>query len=138
MVLVFVLAFLLQHVRLASLERRWPRIEPKASEIENIQNRIRKFRGWFGDQPQSMLVMKRLTEVFPAEGSVWLTSLKVKNLSEVSCSGKARSNRDWLDLLDRLREAKGVREVKVVQVKGSDPVQFAFNFVWREGPAGGR
>ena len=130
-------AFFWQHLRLSRLENDWRAIEPRVTEVEMLQQRVRQFRLWFDDSPQALSIARELTEAFPEDGAVWAKQVGIKDLSEVSCSGSARSNQDWLRMLDSLRETKGVEDLQVSQVRGGSPLQFSVSFRWNAGESDG-
>lgn len=127
--------FLLQHWHLSRLESRWVAIEPIVVETEALQQKVRQFRLWFDDSPQGLLIARELTEAFPDDGAVWARRVEIRDLSEVSCSGNARSDVDWLEMLDDLRETKGVQELQVSQIQGESPLRFTLSFRWNAGEA---
>ncbi len=124
-------AFLYQDYTLRSLDSRWQSIEPKVKEVEALQARIREFRPWFDDTVPSLTIARALTEAFPERASVWAKDLTIKESSQVTCSGYARTNQDWLDMRDRLRAAKSVKDLKVHQIRGKSPLEFTISFAWR-------
>jgi len=130
-------AFFVQHWRLSSLEKEWETIEPIANETEALQQKVRTFRPWFDESPATMVILKKLTEAFPKEGAVWAKTLGIKDLSQTSCSGYAQTNRDWLKMLDTLRDTPGVEDLQVSQVQGGSPVQFTMSFRWNAGESDG-
>jgi len=137
LVLGFGTAFLYQHWRLSRLEYEWSTIEPTVAEIETLQGQIRQFRDWFDESPQSLMLVRTLTEAFPEDGAVWAKMVSIKNLSEVSCSGYARTDQDWETMRDYLREMKGVGSLHVSQIQGDSPLQFALTFSWNSGGSDG-
>jgi hypothetical protein len=132
-VLLILLAFFIQYVRLSILESRWHAIEPQVTEIDGMQQNIRKFRPWFDNSARTLTILKNLTQAFPEDGVVSVKTLEIKDLSDVSCSGVADDNQALLKLLDRLRAANHVEDVKVESVRGKSPLQFTFNFHWSDG-----
>jgi hypothetical protein len=92
-----------------------------------LQDKIRRFKPWFDDSIPSLSVARILTEAFPEEGSVWLKSLEIKDRTEVTCSGQARDNREWMAMVDRLRKTSGVLDLQVLQVRGAAPLQFTLS-----------
>ncbi|MFH1742611.1 MAG: hypothetical protein ABIH23_26705 [bacterium] len=137
LLLCLVAAFVFQYWRLSTLESQWQSIESDVTEVEGLQEKIRKFRPWFNQSIQSLTITQKLTEAFPEEGDVWLKTLEINNLSEVYCSGFARSNREWLKMLDRIRETKQVDALQVRQIRGDNPLQFTLSFRWNEGTGNG-
>jgi hypothetical protein len=123
-------AFLLQYQRLLHLERRWKTLEPKVGALEKLQERLRQFRPWYDDSIQSLSILGKITTAFPEEGAVWVKSLEIKGMSKIQCSGNARSNREWLEMLERLRKVPGIEDLQVLQVRGNAPVEFRFSFRW--------
>ncbi|MCL5096737.1 MAG: hypothetical protein M1608_04260 [Candidatus Omnitrophica bacterium] len=126
-------ALLVQQWQLSRLESRWRAIEPRATELEALQQKARKFRPWFDQSLGGLRILRRLTEAFPEEGSVSAKTLQIKDLTEVTCAGQARDNQSLLRLLDQLRAASQVADLKVQQVRGKTPLQFNLSFRWTEG-----
>jgi len=129
-------AILSQQWQLARLRAQWAALEPEVRELEDMQQQIRRFRGWFDESLPSLSILRRLAEAFPAEGAVTAKTLEIRELSTVTCSGTARDNAAFLKMLDQLRAAKEVGNVKVDQLRGKTPLQFTLNFHWGHGGAG--
>jgi hypothetical protein len=121
-----------QKFRLSRLQAQWTAMEPKVRDLESVQGQIKRFRPWFDESFRSLTIVRRLTEAFPEDGAVTAKALEIRDLSFVTCSGVARDNRAFLRMLDQLRAAKEVRDLKVDQVRGKTPLQFTFNFQWGE------
>jgi hypothetical protein len=135
MVLLVSSFFLYQYWRLSRLESEWKSIEPRASELAMLQDKVRQFRPWFDDSIQGLTIVRKVTEAFPEDGTVWASNLEIKTTSDlgriaVSCSGKARSNPEWLKVMERLRQTKGVEDLRFQQVRGDAPLQFTLSFNW--------
>ncbi|MCD6287604.1 MAG: hypothetical protein J7M12_00675 [Candidatus Hydrogenedentes bacterium] len=123
--------FLLQHIKLSRLETYWAGIEPTVKEARAIQEKIKAFRPWFDDSPQTLMIARKLTEAFPEQGTVWVKSISMKNdLTEISCTGYARDDAGWMDVLDRLRDTAGIKNMQVINVQGDSPLRFTFIFEW--------
>jgi Tfp pilus assembly protein PilN len=125
-------AFLFQQWQLSRLQTQWAAMEPKVKELDNMQQQIKKFRPWFDGSFRSLSILRKLAESFPEEGVVTAKTLEIRELSSITCSGTARDNQAFLRMLDQLRAAKEVTDVKVDQVRGTAPMQFTFNFHWGE------
>jgi len=136
-ILFLIAAFGYQNWRLSKLESQWKDLKPKAAEVEALQKQVRKFRAWFDDSVPSLDIILLLAQTFPEEGSVWVKSLEIKDSLEVSCSGSAKSNPDWLTMWDKLLANKEVGELQVQQMRGGSPLQFTLNFRWKGGLADG-
>jgi hypothetical protein len=118
-VLALVGAVLYQNWELASLESEWTGMEPQVAQVEALQARIRDVRPWFGDALPGLDALRLLAEAFPERGTVWATSVQIKEGSEITLSGRAESNEDLLGMLDRLRDGPGVEDLRVLQVQDS-------------------
>ena len=142
-VLILAIAFIYQDWRLSRLESRWNTIEPQVSAVAALQDQVRRFRPWFDDSAQSLAIARSLAEAFPEAGDVWAEWLEIKEQTDsgrlmVSCRGKARNNREWLQMLERLRQGKGIEDLRFQQVRGEDPLQFSLSFLWNAGGTNGR
>ena len=127
-------AFFAQEWQLSQLRSKWLAIAPAVTEVEDLQQQIRKFRPWFDDSFRSLSVLRKLTEAFPEEGVVSAKTFEIRELSSVTCSGVARDNLAFLKMLDQLRVSKEIADLKVDHVSGKAPQQqFTFNFRWEPG-----
>lgn len=124
--------FLYQQWQLSRLRSQWSVMAPTVTELESLQQQIRKFRPWFDDSMRSLSILRRLTEAFPEDGVVTAKTVEIRDLSIVSCSGTARDNQAFLKTLDQVRAIKEVADVKVDQTRGKSPMHFTFNFHWSE------
>ena len=110
-------------------------MEPNVTELENLQQQIRKFRPWFDESFQSLTILRKLSEAFPEDGVISVKTLDIRDLSTITCSGVARDNQALFKVLDQLRSTKEIANVKIDQIRGKVPLQFTFNFQWGEGAA---
>lgn len=129
------LLFLGQQMLLWRWQGRWDAIKVQVGKLESIQKEIRLYRPWFDDSVRSLGILRRLTESFPEDGSVSAKSIEMRPDGRVVCSGTARDNQAWLRMLDQMRNARGITDVQVGQVRGKSPIEYTFNFRW-EGPGG--
>jgi hypothetical protein len=132
--LVIGLALLFQYWQLTRWKSRWATVKPRVTELEDLQQQIKRFRPWFDDSFRSLSVLRRLTEAFPEEGSVSAKTIEFREPSIIICSGTARDNLAFLNTLDRLRAIREISDIKVEQVRGKSPMQFTLNFQWVERP----
>jgi len=123
-------AFLFQQWQLSRLQTQWAAMGPRVKELDEMQQQIKKFRPWFDESFRSLSILRKLAESFPEEGVVTAKTLEIREAASVTCSGAARDNQAFLRMLDQLRAAKEVSDVKVDQVRGTAPMQFTFNFHW--------
>lgn len=130
-VLLIALPGFLQARHLRSLEARWKEISPRVTVLEQMQEDIRRFRPWFDNTAPSLAVIDEVTQAFPEDGAIWAKTIDLKPDAVFSCSGLARNNQAIMDTLERLRRNPHVTGLKVRQVRGENPVQFSFQFTWK-------
>lgn len=129
------LTFLGQQWLIWHWQGRWDAIKARVGKLESMQKEIRLYRPWFDDSFRSLGILRRLTESFPEDGSVTAKSVEIRASGRVVCSGSARDTQAWLRMLDQMRNARGITDVQVEQVRGKSPLEFTFNFRW-QGPGG--
>jgi hypothetical protein len=129
--LIICAAFLIQQWQLSRLRSRWAAIAPNVTELENLQQQIRKFRPWFDDSLSCLNILRRLTESFPEDGVVSAKTVEIRELTAVTCSGTARDSNALSKMEDKLSATKGVTEVHIER-RGLSPLQFTCNFHWDE------
>jgi len=130
--LLVVLAFLVQQVQLFYWHAKWSGMKTRVTELENMQQQIKKFRPWFDDSCRSLSILRRLTEAFPEDGTVSAKSVEIREPANVICSGTARDNAALLRTTDKLRGTKEVANVHIEQTRGAAPLQFTLNFQWAQ------
>lgn len=135
--LIVIGAFFVQQWQLSKLDTRWKEMSPKVTELDDLQQQIRKFRPWFDDSFRNLTILRKITEAFPEEGEVTAKTLEIRDLSAITCSGVARDNPSFLRMYERLRATKEVADLKVDNVRGGGraPLQFTLNFRWEAGGA---
>jgi hypothetical protein len=129
--LVIAGAFLAQQWQLSRLRSQWKVMSPKVTELEGMQQNIRKFRPWFDESLRSLSILKRLTEAFPEDGAVSAKTVEIRDLA-VICTGTARDSQSLIRMRDKLSAAPGVTDIHIEQTRGKSPLQFTFNFHWNE------
>ncbi len=131
-------AFFVQNWELSKLQRQWSLMEPRVKQLEEMQQEIKRFRPWFDISFRNMSILRKLTEAFPADGSVYAKTLEVRDINQVVCSGVARDTTSLYNMKEHLDNAKEIVEgsVKVESLSGKSPVQFRLNFRWAQGGGG--
>ncbi len=125
--------FAYQQFQLASLRSQWSKMSAEVRELENFQAQIRQYRPWFDDSYRSLSILRQVTMAFPEDGVVTAKLVDIREGGVVSCSGTARDNAALLGMLTRLRGADGIVDLKVDQIRGKAPMQFTFDFHWKNG-----
>ena len=138
------LAFLVQQWQLAHWRSKWTAVSSRVSELETMQQNIRKYRPWFDESFRSLSILRRLSETFPVDGSVSAKTVEIREPSEgraptesrelpkITCTGTARNNQALLQTIDKLSAAKGVSDLRTEQIRGKSPLEFTLNFHWHE------
>ncbi|HUR47401.1 MAG TPA: hypothetical protein VMZ27_16075, partial [Candidatus Saccharimonadales bacterium] len=124
--------FFYQYWQLSQLQTKWAQMSPQVTELDSLQQQIRRFRPWFDNSMSNLSILRRLAEAFPEDGVVSAKTVEIREVSNVTCSGTARDNLALLKTLDQLRATKEIGDVKVDQIRGKSPLQFTFNFHWGE------
>jgi hypothetical protein len=127
--------FLFQEIQLVHLRSQWSGMAVKVKELDGLQQQIRTYRPWFDDSFRGLSVLRQLTLAFPEDGAVTAKSVEIRGGSVVNCSGTASDNAALLRMLNQLRGAEGVTDLKVDQIRGKSPMQFTFDFHWNKGGA---
>ena len=109
----------------------------EVTELQAARSQIKRFRPWFDGSFRGLRILKKSPRHFPEDGYVSAKTLEIRDLSMVTCSGVARDNQAYLKLLDQLRAAKEVTDLKTDQVRGQSPLQFTFNLQWEGGKPNG-
>jgi len=130
LVLLVGLLFLAQELWLIYWSKKWASVEPQVKTVEYLQQQIRKYRPWFDDSFRTLMILKRLSEAFPEEGTVSVRTIEMRDTGLVICSGTARDNASLLRVLERIRGTREIASVHVDQTRGNSPVQFTFRFEW--------
>jgi hypothetical protein len=130
--LVVLLAFLFQQWQLSRWGAKWAAIKPRVTELDSMQQQIRRFRPWFDESFRTLSILQRLTEAFPEDGSVSAKRVVIKDPATVTCSGIARDIPSLLKVRDQLRATKEVADVQLPQMQGKAPVQFSLQFRWNQ------
>lgn len=124
--------FAYQQRQLSVLRSQWGRLSANVRELEGIQQDIKQYRPWFDDSVRHLSILKRLTEVFPEDGTITAKNIEVRDGFLVTCTGTTKDAEVLYKMLDRLRGTQNVSEVTVDQLRGEASRQFSFNFHWGE------
>ena len=134
-ILLPLLLFFVRSQQEGALEKRWSKMNANVSELDALQQKIRKFRPWFDRKPTGVQLLESLFNAFPDGGDVWAKGIQI-NGTKVTCTGFARSPSALSAMLDRLRHRADVANVQTQQIRGDNPVQFTFVYRWV--PEGGK
>jgi hypothetical protein len=116
-----------------SLEREWEGMKAQAASLEKTQASIREFRPWYDTSFRSLTILKRLSEVFPENGTVTAKTFEIRGGNNVTVTGTTRDNAALLRTHAQLRKLPEVSDLKVEQIRGKSPAQFTITFRWNTG-----
>jgi hypothetical protein len=120
-----------QTYQLQRLQARWDAIGGDVKRVEEVEARVAKFRPWFDADAPSLRIWNDVATAFPERGTVWMTSLKITNLTDVVCDGKASDQNQYYRTTDSLMGMDGVRNFNTVKIGNDDrTLLFQFNFNW--------
>jgi hypothetical protein len=126
-------AFGWQGIRLQLLRSEWSGMQQEVAALTGIQDRIRVYRPWYDRSFPDLRILARVTQCFPASGSVTAKSFDIHhtaNVTTVNINGIARDERALLRTQEQLRKAKEIQGLKVESISGKIPAQFTFTFRW--------
>jgi hypothetical protein len=126
-------AFLIQQVMLWRLQSRWDGMKAQVRELETTQAKIKQYRPWYDESARSLSILRQLTQSFPEDGVVTAKTVEIREANLVTCTGTARDYASLLGMLDNLRKAGSIADLKLNRIQGKAPMQFTFDFRWVEG-----
>lgn len=134
-VVITLAAFFWQGRMLSNLQGEWNGMKARVAELDDLQNRIRKFRSWYDDSQPTLRMMKAISLTFPASSEITAKTLEVRADGRITIAGSALSNRALLELSERLAKVEGVHDVKLENLRGVGPIQFSIVCRWQPGGA---
>ena len=122
-------AFFVRSQEESHLAADWRGMNANVADLDELQQRIRRFRPWFDRTPAAVQLLESLFAAFPEAGDVWAKSIIIKGAT-VTCTGFARDQSALSGLRERLRTRSDVSELHTQQVRGENPVQFILVYHW--------
>lgn len=101
-----------------------------------IVERVSYAGSWTAREPRCLDCLRELTLAFPEEPSVWVKSLRLNEDGAGLLNGKARSERSFYEVLDKIRQNEVFSEVQMVHIRdagqNSREKEFAVKFKFRD------
>ncbi len=113
---------------LALMQARLAALRPQVRQAKAALSRLNVVRSWHSGSPQLLACFSALTNVFPADHSIYATSLMLRHARLDQLTGKAIRERQVLDLRDRMNAALGFTDVRVVDVREAGPTSRQYEF----------
>ncbi|MCD6417146.1 MAG: hypothetical protein J7M08_10700 [Planctomycetes bacterium] len=121
---------------IASLQARLDEMAPSIAEAKGIVQTVEMARKWYERRPPILDCLVNITEAFPQEGRIWVTSLDIQEGARGVIVGKATDEESILDVLDKLKEAEPFTEEKLLYIRqtraGAAEKAFAIAFTYAE------
>ncbi len=127
--------FLFQQYQLWRLRSQWSHIQAQVTVLQKTQDQIRQYQSWYAGTYRNLAILRQLSLAFPQDGVVTAKAIEIRDDGTVNCSGNAQDNSSLLATLAALRQADGVSDLKVEQIRGKTPMQFVFGFKYGNGGA---
>jgi hypothetical protein len=125
------LLFLIQQIELWRLQSQWSGMSAKVLKLQAMQDQIRQYGPWFDSSFCDLAILRQLSLAFPEDGAVTAKTIEIHDDNTVSCSGTTRDYASLLSMQEKLRAADGVSSLKLDQIRGKSPMQFTFDFQYR-------
>jgi hypothetical protein len=132
-VLGILIAFGVQQWQINALQKEWDDMTPLVTQLITDQDQIKQFRPWYDRTFRNLRILRRLTEVFPEDGSVSAKTVEIRDVSSVSCSGIARDKASFLKMNDKLGQYTNEISNLHAETKVQKPTQFSLSFQWEQG-----
>jgi hypothetical protein len=121
--------------RLAQTRSTLQALEARTSQVRRTRDLLAATQPWRSDQPHMLNALRAVTEHFPQEGSIWVSDMTFSAKGVMTLSGKARSQREVLELISRLRADRRFENVVPGSVGRHDDqryVPYDFQCVFKE------
>jgi len=116
---LFVMSWREDEQNVADLQQRLDAMRADVDAAQRVVDRVSFARRWFDRRPDFLECLRDLTLAFPAEGTVWTTSLGVREDLHAVVSGKSVNEKTILDVLDRLKSTDRFEDVKLLYMRES-------------------
>ena len=115
-------------------------LDDMAEDIEaarQVVDRMHYASGWTSRRPEFLQCLSQLTQVFPEEGTVWATTLRVGEGGQGSVIGKSLKEDNVLQVLDAIKNNEFFQNVQMLYMRdadrATDEVSFAITFKFSGG-----
>ena len=118
----------------AALRAQVAELKPDLDVARSVVGKVVFARGWYDQRAPFLDCLRELTLAFPEKGTIWATSIGVREDLRTVVSGKATDEKAVLEVLDRLKQSKALVDVKLLHLReagGSGrEVSFAIRFTF--------
>jgi len=122
--------------RLEEINAQIQSISSQVKGASAMMDKIGYTKKWFAAEPLYLEVLKKLTNAFPEEGTIWLTSFGSDESMNSIITGCALEEKVVLDVLDVIKKDPSFKDTRIVYIrktgKSSSVITFAFNFKYSQ------
>jgi type IV pilus assembly PilM-like protein len=115
-------------------------LEEHKAEIEvaeELAQKISSVRSWYAGRPKVLDCMLELTQAFPEQGTIWVSSLALREDMRGIITGKSQNEAAFLDVLDKLNGNNVFSQPKMLYLRNtgrnSRDLAFAIDFLYTNG-----
>jgi hypothetical protein len=133
---VVLLAFIVQQGRLWYWGYKWKAMQTQVTDLKQTGESISAYRAWYDSSFRELAILEQLTLAFPTDATVSTKQIEIRDpgkpgeLPQVTCTGTARTRRNFLDVKEKLGASKNVLDIHTENERGTSPMEFTFNFKW--------
>lgn len=99
----------------------WQKVHStELTRASNLRDDLRTARGWVDERPGHLERLRQITLAFPERGDAVATNVTLNENGQGVVTGRARNERDVLELLDRIQASDGLAGAKLVYVREAD------------------
>jgi hypothetical protein len=135
--------FMFQSWQIYRLDTKMKSIAPEVAELDAAAAQSTKFSPWYDRSYRQLRIIDVVTKSFPDYGRVASAkSLIIRQpdspsfSGSITVSGSANNPVSYNTMFDSLRAVDQVVELQTESQRGTNPVQFTYNFKWSEGGKG--
>jgi len=114
------------------LRQRLAEMRGDIDDARAVVERVAYARSWYDPSPQFLERLRRLTLAFPEAGTIWATSLAIREDGHAVLSGRSEDEKSVLAVLDRLKSTGAFSDLKLLYARRTGGrlrgVSFAIRF----------
>jgi Tfp pilus assembly protein PilN len=135
--LFLILSWHNEKAEIAVLRTRLDDMKQDITEAEAVINKVSFSRGWYSARPKFLDCLKQLTLALPAQTSIWVTSLAMREDMQANVTGKSLDESSVLQFLDALKSNASFSNVEMLYMRNigrsTKEVSFAISFTFIKG-----
>ncbi|MBN1844258.1 MAG: hypothetical protein JW810_01155 [Sedimentisphaerales bacterium] len=112
-------------------------MKTEVDAVESLAEKVVSVQDWYADRPKILDCLRELSLSFPEEGTIWVNSLALREDMRGILTGKAQSESDVLEVMDKLKTNKVFSNVQLLYLRdtgrNSRDSAFAIDFIYTNG-----